>query len=508
MGQRATIRNHIFDYNKRYLLLVVLASVLLLGTLAAQQVFAPSGSWDTTKAPFTDTRTGTGVEGAAVSHINGKIYVSHGFRGGDRVFLSAYDIAGDSWTHGGAGLPDAPGSVQSELVGASSGGKHYAIGGRAGSLDPDRKAVQEFDPVAGTWATKLPMPTARAAQYSGVEVAGKIYVIGGRTGGVPQSGGELTANEVYDVATNTWSTLAPIPIAVSDAAAEAFNNKIYVFGGFTAGPGARNLVQIYDIAGDSWSSGSTTGFTARSNLSAGICGSNIHLVGGVVTVAMGNLVTHEVYNTVTNTWIAEDPVPTAISEVQAVSVGNKIYFIGSGIFGASGSTNQIWDCEPRIIAASQTSVTTIDVTLSEEGQTEAITDAINWSLSAGSVSSITDVSITPASVLELTLSSPIATDAKPDVTYTNPGDIKDDAGNLMVTQTFTATTDEVPPTVGITSSSTTPTNDNPISMTATFSEEVADFVVGDIVVVNGAKSNFATILFSLLMLPHLLLMMI
>src|SRR5258705_11269245 len=76
---------------------------------------------------FVDPRTSTGIEGAAGSVINNKIYVSHGFRGGDSSLLSVYDIGTNTWTHG---LPYAdPVIPRSEMGGGKAYGRHQPIGG-------------------------------------------------------------------------------------------------------------------------------------------------------------------------------------------------------------------------------------------------------------------------------------------------------------------------------------------------------------------------------------------
>jgi len=321
---------------------VAIAGTLLIGNILGPAYAGAPGFW-TAGAPMIDPRTTSGVEGPAASEIAGKIYVSHGFRGFDSLHLSEYDIGTDTWTHGGAGLPDAT-VARSEGAGAAVSGKHYSIGGRTG---PD-VANEEFDPVAGTWATKAPMPTARATEHSVAVDSGKIYVIGGRTGGGgPGSGGVLGANEAYDVGTNTWAPLASLPTPVGDAAASSFGGKIYVFGGIDAAGTTLDLVQIYDIATNSWSAGAVMP-TPRASLSAGMCGSQMHLMGGLVP-GVGNSVIHEVYDPITNSWSADTVLPTAISEVQGVSAGGKIYLIGSGSFGLSGSTNQIWTCAVQVI---------------------------------------------------------------------------------------------------------------------------------------------------------------
>jgi len=319
---------------------VAIAGTLMIGNILGPAYAGVPGFWSV-GAPMLDPRTGTGVEGAAASAIGGKVYVSHGFRAGDSVLLSSYDIGTDSWTHGGAGLPDAT-VVRSEGAGAAVSGKHYSIGGRT-LLD----ANEEFDPVAMSWATKTVMPTPRATEHSVAVDSGIIYVIGGRTGATPAGGGPLSANEAYNPVTNTWSTLAPLPTAVSDAAALSFGGKIYVFGGIDAGITMQNLVQIYDIATNSWSAGAAMP-TARGSLSAGMCGSQMHLIGGVNS-GFTNLSTHEVYDPNTNSWVTDTSIPIPMSETQGVSSGGKIFLIGTGIFGAAGTPNQIWTCALQVI---------------------------------------------------------------------------------------------------------------------------------------------------------------
>jgi hypothetical protein len=65
-------------------------------------------------------------------------------------------------------------------------------------------------------------------------------------------------------------------------------------------------------------------------------------------------------------------------------------------------------------------------------------------------------------------------------------------GNTAATQ-FSITYDSIPPTVTLTSTVTSPTKMSPIPMTATFSEAVTGFVVGDISVGNATASNFIAV---------------
>jgi hypothetical protein len=69
------------------------------------------------------------------------------------------------------------------------------------------------------------MPTARWA-FSTSVLDGKIYAIGGVGGS--------TKVEVYDPASDTWTSKAPLQSGRSFVSAAVFGGKIYAFGGNTS----------------------------------------------------------------------------------------------------------------------------------------------------------------------------------------------------------------------------------------------------------------------------------
>ncbi len=280
-------------------------------------------------ADFQDPRTFSGVEGAAASLIGNKIYVSHGYRFFDTQYLSAYDITTGTWTHGGVTAPNAQ-VPRSEMAGGQAFGKHYAIGGRSGP----NADVEEYDPVAQTWTTRAPMSLARGG-LGAASWGNKIYAVGGRNGGSYGFGTIYSRNEVYDPATNRWTTLASMPIAVSDNyATVAYSGKVYVFGG-TDGVNDRSDVQIYNIATNTWTLGAPMP-TPRGAAMAGVIGDKIAVFGGYSGV---NLRVTELYDPMSNSWVTGPEMPFAVSEMaQGVTYDSRgIYAIGSGIFGVASS---------------------------------------------------------------------------------------------------------------------------------------------------------------------------
>ena len=59
---------------------------------------------------------------------------------------------------------------------------------------------------------------------------GKLYVFGGSTAGGP--GNKLDSMEIYDSVTNSWSAGPNLPVACNYSVAVTYGDKILVFGGW------------------------------------------------------------------------------------------------------------------------------------------------------------------------------------------------------------------------------------------------------------------------------------
>src|SRR5204863_4270607 len=98
----------------------------------------------------------------------------------------------------------------------------------------------------GMWESRAQMPFASEAPTCALMAStGIVYCTEGDTG---------NGFAAYNIASNSWSSLAAIPGADHyGAASGAFNGKVFVGGGgafaFT------NAVQVYDVASNMWSSG-------------------------------------------------------------------------------------------------------------------------------------------------------------------------------------------------------------------------------------------------------------
>ncbi len=213
--------------------------------------------------------------------------------------------------------------------------------------------VSAITTTENSWATKASMPTPRG--YLGVAVVnGKIYAIGG-TVLVYQDvqrteSREVSTNEEYDPATNTWASKAPMPIPSSEFATAVYNDTIYcIGGGVTQERDPKISVgfnQVYNPATDKWEN--KTPMPMPQILGkANVIDGKIYVFG-----RHPNNTINEVYDPISDTWEIKASIPISIDGVSAV-YDNKIYLIGSYFVGSSS------DAKGHIIESHSVPVTQV-----------------------------------------------------------------------------------------------------------------------------------------------------
>jgi len=102
------------------------------------------------------------------------------------------------------------------MVSAVIADKIYIAGGNSDTN------LQLYDPATNTWTTLASMPAGRYGGAAGV-IGGKLYVAGGL-----ELDNVRATLFVYDPATNAWSMLTPMPTARFFANSGVINGKLYV----------------------------------------------------------------------------------------------------------------------------------------------------------------------------------------------------------------------------------------------------------------------------------------
>ena len=206
-------------------------------------------------------------------------------------------------------------------------GKIYVMGG------VNNRAINRiYDIATNTWSLGASMPVP-SSYHGHVFANGKIYVIGGHVGGA------TSAVYAYDVATNTWSApLAPLPQAEYEMTCGVINNKIYMAGGTTGSNMLTNLY-IYDIATNSWTSGAPMPVGASFPGGAVIAG-KLWVIGGGDPLLEVSLDNTQIYDPGTNSWSNGPTLNAARSFANAVTlnvVSGQMPIIVGGYNSSSGT---------------------------------------------------------------------------------------------------------------------------------------------------------------------------
>jgi N-acetylneuraminic acid mutarotase len=155
-------------------------------------------------------------------------------------------------------------------------------------------------------------------------INGIIYVVGG------SSAGATPSLQAFDPETNTWTTLANVPLATfqTGAAAGVINSQLYIAGGYTTSPPLPNdTLFMYDPPSNTW-----TTLATMSHLSAcggaGVINSKFY-----VTTACNGFSGYysylDVYDPLTNAWTSL-PASASVHAYPAFGVINDELYIAGG----------------------------------------------------------------------------------------------------------------------------------------------------------------------------------
>ena len=177
----------------------------------------------------------TGNSGSAI--YDGKIYVfgGSGLNGAPKTTFSNkfqyYDIASNTWNP----LPNMP--TAREAKGRIVNDKLYVIGGFNGT--PSR-LINVFDLKTNLWVDQYTMPAGISGHALAVS-DNKIFIVGGFN--------NQTFLAYFDTTTNKIHQLSSNMIPRRHAAAEVYDNKLYVIGGSTTSltSSAIKSIQVADI---------------------------------------------------------------------------------------------------------------------------------------------------------------------------------------------------------------------------------------------------------------------
>ncbi len=192
------------------------------------------------------------------------------------------------------------------------------------SPTPTNTATPAPSCLPGSWQAGPAQPPARYALQAALGSDNKLYIAGGQgIDGTPYSNVSR-----YDAATNSWSSVAPLPVALGQSTIGAWNGKVYVAGGFTGGTSVTNSLRIYDIGTNTWTSGANMP-TAVEAAAGAVVNGKFYVMGG--DDYNNNISATQIYDISSNTWSTGAAVPDGPTNAYATALGDQIYLYG-GVF--------------------------------------------------------------------------------------------------------------------------------------------------------------------------------
>ncbi|MGE3166798.1 MAG: Kelch repeat-containing protein [Planctomycetota bacterium] len=258
--------------------------------------------------------------------IGGKILLIGGgsdWSGGNTAEVQVYDPQTATWS-AGTPVPDtSTWGATAEVV----GGRVYLIGGwpAGGTLN------RRYDPATDNWEYLAPSPINFRWGHASAVVADLIYVTGGVPAGLSQ--------QVYDTATDTWSTAAPSLTISQRVRAESIGGLVYVLGT------PDRKLQIYDPATNGWMFGPDLPVQAQVPATV-VRNGTLWVLGGSTLDPNtgGNLSALQVYDPATQAWSLGESMPTCRSWATAVLLDDRVHVLGGlDSMNAARATHEVFD---------------------------------------------------------------------------------------------------------------------------------------------------------------------
>ena len=224
-----------------------------LGPVTTSHYYTPATNSWTPIAPLPQRITHAGVAQTDTDvYFVGAYVGTAGQTGYGQTFGSnkvwRYNFASNTY----AEITSLPRALAGGGAAIVNGKLHYFGGYNLNRTDTNTHLVLDLNNQAAGWQTAAVMPNSRNHMGS-VVVGGKIYAIAGQTG-TDEGLITRTTVQIYDPATNQWTTGRSIPKAVSHISSATFvmGDRIIVMGGESAHTVQAREVFAYTPATDTW----------------------------------------------------------------------------------------------------------------------------------------------------------------------------------------------------------------------------------------------------------------
>lgn len=213
----------------------------------------------------------------------------------------------------------------------------YAIGGTTtlgGSASLSK--VQAYNVATNTWTTKAPLPVPIYWSNGVGVIGGKLYI----SGGLASFRNYMRTLYMYDPATNAWTRKHDLPSLTFTGVTGVINGRLYVLTGCNdaeACAPSNDPVAFYryDPPTDHWAV-LPKPTRAHAEGMGGVIGGKFYVTGG--DDETGGVSQLDVYDPATNRWATKAPMPRGRWLGAGTVLGGKLYVMGGDQFSLDGLT--------------------------------------------------------------------------------------------------------------------------------------------------------------------------
>ena len=246
-------------------------------------------------------------------------------------------------------MPDSRGGHTLTTLGD---GTVLVVGGSGGSLSPRQPVetvakVARYDPATDSWSALAPLAQGRYGHSATLLADGRVLVVGGafsKTVNSENVGSEaLNSAELYNPATNTWQTVAPLSRTRSGHKATLLLDGTVLIIGGDSGTGS-TTAERYNPQTNTWTSAATLGAYRVGFAATQLLGGDVLVTGGAGT-DQKPLATAMRYDWQNNSWQPFASLATPRVYHGAILVNGQVLAIG-GLGTAAQSTAERYDVTP------------------------------------------------------------------------------------------------------------------------------------------------------------------
>jgi N-acetylneuraminic acid mutarotase len=213
----------------------------------------------------------------------------------------------------------------------------YAIGGKTapGATSGSLSKVQAYNVATNTWTNKASLPVPLFWTNGAGVIDGKIYI----SGGLAAQDAFQEGLFVYDPAANTWTAKRNMPSTGYHGVTGVINGKLYVLTG--CDQENCNLPQLpmafyrYNPVTDQWATlpipSQPTPSSSHKGGVAGVIGGKLYVAGGQGNTRL------DVYDPVTNQWTVKASMPRVCGFAAGTALAGKLYVVGGNQLNPDGS---------------------------------------------------------------------------------------------------------------------------------------------------------------------------